>query len=310
MTIAALLRRLLPRVAGDLNDPRPKLSPEAARRVSMTLRCRDSDPIPKVSMAGEVIDHGAWMVQVMHDGTLVVAGGYYGDWMMEIIRGLQGHHEPQEELAFHHLLRRCRPGTRIVEVGAFWAYYSSWYMGAVDGSTAVCVEPDANNMICGQRNLAINARTAQWVNACVGRSHATATLFCRESDGATTTLPCHSLDSLLEVIGHQPIEMLHVDCQGAELPLLESLDHAVNEGLLRFVLVSTHHALISGSPTTHQDCVRRLERLGAVILCEHMVEESFSGDGLIVASFLAADAGIKLPAISRNTPRESLFGGS
>jgi FkbM family methyltransferase len=74
-------------------------------------------------------------------------------------------------------------------------------------------------------------------------------------------------------------------------------------------VVSTHHASISGSPTTHQDCLRQLERLGATILCEHTVEESFSGDGLIAASFLPADATIVLPAISRNEPRESLFGG-
>lgn len=285
------------------------LSDEATRRVLMTLRCRDTDPIPKVARAGEVIEHDGRLVQVMHDGTLVVAGGYCGDWMTEIIRGLKGHHEPQEELAFHNLLCHCRPGTRIVEVGAFWAYYTNWYLGAIAGSTAVCVEPDTDNMACGQRNLAINRRSATWVHACVGRDYAEATVLQQESDGATVCVPRHSMESLLDAVGRRPIEMLHVDCQGAELPFLESLRQVVEDGLLRFVVVSTHHASISGSPTTHQDCLRQLSILGATILCEHAVEESFSGDGLIVASFQSADAGIVPPAISRNVPRESLFGG-
>lgn len=307
MAIADLFSRLSG-VLGAIACRRPALGPEAARRVAMTLRCRDTDPIPKVPRAGQVIDRDGLKVQVMHDGTLVAAGGYHGDWMTEIIRGLKGHHEPQEELAFHHLLARCRPGTVIVEVGAFWAYYTTWYLGAVAGSTAVCVEPDANNMACGERNLALNGRSARWVNACVGRDHAAVTTIRRESDGATVSVPCHTLDSLLAMVGRGPIEMLHVDCQGAELPFLQSLGRAVEEGLLRFVVVSTHHASISGSNTTHQDCLRQLQALGATILCEHTVEESFSGDGLVVASFLPADAGIDLPAVSRSEPRKSLFG--
>jgi FkbM family methyltransferase len=314
MTIVARIRRrlgLLLRVMRHGNAA-VRVAPidphDNGRRMAMTLRCRDSDPIPKVPRAGEVIEHDGRRVQVMHEGTLVEAGGYCGDWMEQIIRGLKGHHEPQEELVFHHLVRHCRPGTTIVEVGAFWAYYTNWYLGAVAGSNAVCVEPDVNNMACGERNLVLNGRSATWINACVGREHAAAVTIRRESDGADVTVPCHSMDSLLDSIGRRPVEMLHIDCQGGELPLLESCGRAVREGLLRFVVVSTHHASISGSPSTHQDCLRQLETLGATILCEHTVEESFSGDGLIVASFLSADAAIELPAISRNTTGESLFG--
>lgn len=274
----------------------------------MTIGCRDTDAIPKVPSAGSVVDRDGRLVQVMHEGTLVDAGGYHGEWMKRIIRELRGHHEPQEEVVFHHLVARCRPDTMIVEIGAFWAYYTNWYLGAVAGSAAVCVEPDASNMACGQRNLALNGRSATWINACVGREPAEAVTLRRESDGAVVSVPCHSLDSILDEIGRRPVEMLHLDCQGAELPLLESLGQAVREGLLRFVVVSTHHASISGSPTTHQDCLRQLELLGATILCEHTVDESFSGDGLIAASFLSADATIVLPDISRNEPRESLFG--
>jgi FkbM family methyltransferase len=306
--LPAIPRRLVGLVQRSLfGAAHPRDTDATARRVAMTIGCRDADPIPKVPRAGAVFEHQGRLVQLMHEGTLVEAGGYHGDWMRRIIRELRGHHEPQEELVFHHLVARCRPGTTIVEVGAFWAFYTNWYLGAVAGSSAVCLEPDAANMACGQRNLALNGRSATWINACVGSEHAEALAIRRESDGATVSVPCHSLDSLLDLTGRRPVEMLHVDCQGAELPLLISLGRAVQEGLLRFVVMSTHHASISGSPTTHQDCLRQLEHLGATILCEHTVEESFSGDGLIVASFHAADAAIELPAISRNEPRRSLF---
>lgn len=279
-----------------------------ARRVAMTVGCRDADPIPKVADAGRTLDRGGTRVQVMHEGSLVVAGGYYGEWMERIIRGLRGHHEPQEELAFHHLLAACRPGTLMIEVGAFWAYYANWWLGAVPGARAACVEPDANHRSIGERNLALNGRRATWIEASVGREASPPAPFVRESDGARVALPCHSLESLLDALGRPEVEMLHLDCQGAELHFLESVGPAARAGLLRFVMVSTHHASISGSPSTHGDCLRLLQDEGAAILCEHTVDESFSGDGLIVASFRPGDASLRLPAPSRNRPRSSLFG--
>jgi hypothetical protein len=162
-------------------------------------------------------------------------------------------------------------------------------------------------MSCGQLNLALNHRTATWINAAVG-SGGKEVLIKRESDGSEVMVPCLNMDEIRERAGFPVIEVLHLDVQGAELDFLRSLDNAVADQVLRFVFVSTHHASISGSPTTHQDCIRELQRLGAIILEDHSVEESFSGDGLVVASFRMEDAGIQLPPVSRNTARNSLFG--
>src|SRR4051812_31657526 len=68
---------------GDLERDRPPniltmpFSPEEQARIGLTLRCRDTDPIPKVADAGSVHDG----VQLMHNGVRVVEGGYYGAWM-------------------------------------------------------------------------------------------------------------------------------------------------------------------------------------------------------------------------------------
>jgi hypothetical protein len=277
------------------------LSAAQSRRVRMTLACRDTDSLPKVPEAGAVVEQDGQRVQIMHDGTRVIADGYCGGWMTDAIRGLRGHHEPQEELLFHHILEHVREGSLIVELGAWWAYYTNWYLGAVPGSTALCVEPDAANLEVGRRNLALNGRTATFIQALVGGAAAPS------HDGR---LECLDMDAVLKRAGNRPIEVLHMDVQGAELPFIRSMGRAVADRLVRFAVVSTHHESISGSVTTHDDCVRAIQSLGAKVFVEHDVYESYSGDGLIVASFAAEDRSIVMPDISRNVRERSLFSHS
>jgi hypothetical protein len=54
-------------------------------RIAMTCSCRDADQIPKVSDAGKVLQVEGQRVQIMHEGTRVVAGGYNGAWMERTI---------------------------------------------------------------------------------------------------------------------------------------------------------------------------------------------------------------------------------
>jgi len=281
------------------------LSVSENRRVRVTVSCRDTDLIPKVAKAGDVIDQNGERVQIMHEGTRVIADAYCGEWMTEVIGDLRGHHEPQEELLFHHLLAHVRSGSMFVELGCWWAYYTNWYLGAVPGSAAICVEPDPANLEVGRRNLAMNGRSATFIQAFVGDQPA-------PQDAVTAVHgagkpACLDMNALLTRAGGVAIEMLHMDVQGAELCFLQSMRRAVEAGKVRFVVVSTHHESISGSSTTHEDCVAAIERLGATVLVEHDVFESFSGDGLIVASFAAEDRSIVLPAISRNIREMSLF---
>lgn len=281
---------------------------EESFRVHMTASCGDTDRIPKVDNAGEVFYRNGELVQRMHEGSLVAAGGYYGEWMKEIITRLQGHHEPQEELIFHHVLKHVRKGALMVELGCFWAYYSNWFLGAVDGSRALCIEPDANHLAVGAKNLSLNRRSAKLVNAAIGGTCSESVSFRRESDGVTASVPTWNFERVVEAVEREKIDVLHMDVQGAELPFLASMSKFALGELVRFLIVSTHHLQISGSHTTHRDCIAQLIGLGASILCEHTVEESFSGDGLIVASFSPQDAALAFPEISLNRAENSLFG--
>lgn len=282
----------------------------AVDRVAMTTSCRDCDSIDKVANAGCVECHDGERVQIMHNGLMVVEGGYYGAWMTSIISALEGHHEPQEELGFHALLSHCRPGSLFVELGAFWAYYSLWYLKAVSGSKAVCIEPDPRNLEVGRKNAALNrlANRVRFVQGWVGELAHASHEAVAESIAHPIALRAYNMPAIGDLIEDQDIEIVHIDAQGAELGFLRSMSGATARRKVRFVVVSTHHASISGSPTTHVDCLAEIVSQGGAILCEHTVEESFSGDGLIIAAFYMEDRNIILPNMSRNKAETSLFG--
>ncbi|MGL4376211.1 MAG: FkbM family methyltransferase [Microcoleaceae cyanobacterium] len=272
----------------------------------MTISCRDSESIPKVPNAGAVEIVDGKPVQIMHNGLKVSYGGYHGDWTANIIHGLRGHHEPQEEKAFNEILRYCRPKTCILELGAFWAYYSMWYLKSIPFSAAYCLEADANHIAVGQENMRLNGLDAGFVHACVDDQFIEQRQFDTES-GESVTMPQHTVPSVMAHFRLDEIEILHADVQGSELGLLSSCTPLFAAGKIRFVVVSTHHVSISGSSSTHTDCVALLKANGANILCEHDEHESFSGDGLIVAAMRPEDNLIPPIVISRCPRNNSLY---
>jgi FkbM family methyltransferase len=277
------------------------------RRILLTVSCSDADEIPKVADAGRVVERDGRALQVMHNGVVVEAGGYFGDWMQEIIRRLGGHHEPQEERAFARILERLEPGSTMIELGSFWAYYSLWFRRALPGSMNVCVEPDDERLALGRRNFALNGYDAVFLPYAIGAADDDVA-FLRERDGGTVHLSMRSVDSIVEEQQLRRVDLLHVDIQGAEVAMLDGARRTITAGRLRFLVVSTHHWRISGDPLTHQRCLRRIVQLGGRILAEHSVPESASGDGLIVASFDARDADMAPIALSHVRARDSLFG--
>lgn len=283
------------------------LGEDELRRIGLTVACRDTDPLAKVPDAGTVADG----VQVMHNGVKVVAGGYYGEWMAEVIRRLRGHHEPQEEIAFHAVVERVAatagPAPVILELGAFWAYYSLWFKHRIPGARAYLVEPDPAYLEVGRRNFELNELEGTFHQAAVGRDAQPSQPFECESDGVTRPVPVEGLGSLLRRFKLDHVDVLFSDIQGFEWPLLDGARDLLAAGCVRFAVVSTHHHLISGDPLTHQRCLALLRELGAHVLVEHTVAESYSGDGLIVASFDERDRDLQV-ATSRCRVGDSWFG--
>ena len=265
-------------------------------RIVMTLSCNDCDSIPKVEGAGNITCTGNTYLQTMHNGIRIKAGGYEGGWMMAIIARLQGHHEPQEEFLFHHILNHVRRDSLMVELGSNWCYYTNWYLKQVPGSTAVCVEPDLNSLEMGRFNTALYHHQARFIQAFIGLEEKQ-----RPASNTETEpfIPQLHMPALSRELDYKPIEMLHMDIQGAETSFLESFSLDEKLSKVRFIAISTHHEMISGSESTHKDCLEMLQELGAVILAEHSIEESYSADGFMLASFDPQDANLVLPEFSR-----------
>lgn len=277
------------------------------RRILMTIGCHDSRTIPKVNGAGRVFDDPRGRYQLMHNGVRVVEHGYCGPWMTELIKLLRGHHEPQEELVFSELVRHLGPGATMVELGSYWAYYSLWFARTIPQARTVMIEPDPNFMQVGQRNFELNGLQGEFHAAAVGaRSAASGPFFC-ESDRMDRALPLVCVDDLPRRMKVPRIDLLLADIQGAELSMLQGARQAIQRGAIRFLLLSTHHQRISGDPLTHQKCVQFVREQGGHLLAEHSVVESYSGDGLIVASFAPSDRDLPAIPISRNHPSNSLF---
>jgi FkbM family methyltransferase len=252
-------------------------------RVSMTAACHDCDSIPKVADAGRVFAEGQQPIQIMHNGIRVIADGYYGPWMTEIIRRLRGHHEPQEELIFHHVLELIQGEATILELGGFWSYYTMWFLhGQGEQRRAFVIEPDPNHLAVGRRNAELNGLTIEFIQAAAGRESRDAIAFHTETAGLQT-IEQVCVPDLVVNRKIKKIDLLHCDAQGVEFDILQSCEGLFKDHRIGFAFISTHDKSISGDPLTHQRCLAFLRFVGAQILAEHDVHESYSGDGLIVS---------------------------
>jgi FkbM family methyltransferase len=273
----------------------------------MTVGCPDAHSIPKVSGAGDVFEENGCRFQLMHNGVRVLEDCYYGAWMTALIRLLRGHHEPQEEKIFHEILKYIPANGTMVELGSFWCYYSLWFQNAIAQAKSFMIEPDPNNLEIGRRNFALNGRSGTFLNCSVGSASLQAQAFQCESDAVVRAIPTITVDEFIQQNAIKFVDLLLSDIQGAELQMLEGARNSIAEGKIRFLVISTHHHSISKDPILHQRCLKFLEDRQAHIIASHSVAESYSGDGLIAASLVAADRHIPPIAISKNHASNSLF---
>jgi len=250
------------------------------RRIEIAASCRDADSIPKVALAGSIeVGTDGVTLQIMHNGIKVLADTYYHRFNTEIVTRLRGHHEPQEEKAFHEVLKRIRPGAVMIELGAYWGYYSLWFHKAIARSTNYLIEPVAENLIVGQRNFRLNGFEGHFGRSLVGTE-----------ESLNGDPPIISVDGFIHREALKSIAILHADIQGHEYKMLVGAKNSLRERLFSFVFISSHGFRV------HAQCLGFLRKYGYRIICEHTPSESFTVDGLIVAT---VDRGMGAVAISK-----------
>lgn len=239
-----------------LEDETPICASERFR-IEMTVGCHDADHIPKVPRAGEGVSENGTDVQIMHNGIRVVASGYHGKWMMEIIARLRGHHEPQEEAAFNETLRHVPADATMLEIGGYWSYYSLWFLHGFAMRRAFVIEPDPNYLAVARSNAALNHASILFTQAFVGKQSLDAAPFATETAG-TMALPMIAVPDYLREHKIDRLDILHCDAQGVELDVLQSCEELLQNQAIRFLILSTHVHHISGDPLTHQRCLHLL----------------------------------------------------
>ncbi len=276
------IRRLLPakirrRVAEKraLVEAQDHINPQLARgmlgkvdaewrgRIDDVLRATDNEHIPRVPDAGTLSDGTI----VMHNGLRVGALGYYGEGILNMLVENRGVHEPQEERAFGEVLRHVAPGGVILELGAYWGFYSMWFLKEVADGRAYLVEPDAKHLRSGMQNFEINGMTGHFQSAYVGMRRGTA------KDGT----PMTTLDDLAAELGIDRLAILHSDIQGAEADMLEGGRKTLESGKVDYVFISTH------SNDLHRRCLDKLRDYGFGILVSCDLDSTSHVDGVIVA---------------------------
>lgn len=240
-------------------------------RVALAVASPDNAMIPRVAQAGVVRDG----CMTMHNGLLVGIESYYGAELMRLVERNKGVHEPQEERAFEEVLAWMKPGASMLELGAYWSFYSMCFALRVgrDSARCVMVEPDKANLEHGRRNFDINnllkpmGDRATFLNAFVGGADG-------PGDG---DVPVLTVDTLVRRAGIQRLDILHADIQGAELDMLKGAAGLFARRAVDYVFVSTH------SMDLHGACLARLRAFDYEIIAQADPKASYSYDGIIVA---------------------------
>ncbi len=235
-----------------------KLNQEWKVRLKTTLASPDNEHIPRVSNAGNVISGK----QVMHNGLKINLGSYYGPEVAQILYQNKGVHEPQEERVFQEVLKTLPEGATMIELGAFWGFYSMWFNSKLKDAENYLIEPDPFNLASGQLNFRLNKLKGSFHSYYIGK-------------GKSEKERIINIDSFCKEQAIQTIHLLHSDIQGFEFEMLEGAEQSLSR--VWFVFVSTH------SNALHEQCQKFLEKRNFKIICSANKDQSFSEDGLIVA---------------------------
>jgi len=234
------------------------------QRLQVAKQCRENDLFDHVDNAGEM--HDGYIR--MHNGLLVESGGYYGAAANVLLTGNLGVHEPQEEYLFREVLRQLPAGSTMLELGAYWGFYSMWFKRDIPDSRCYLVESEMENINVGIRNFQRNQLQPEGtLLARIGQSNS----------ASVDSAPTMTVDEILKHFGLGNVTLLHADIQGYELEMLLGANGALAEKRIGIMFISTH------SMGVHYQCKTHLEKVGYVVPWSIDLVDSYSFDGVLVA---------------------------
>jgi len=239
-----------------------KLSPEWQNRANAIYSSADNALIPRVPEAG-LVKGGK---QIMHNGIKINLGSYYGPEITQILIKNKGVHEPQEERVFAEVLKTMPRESVMIEMGAFWSFYSMWFSKEVPGAKNYMIDPDGFNLGHGKRNFRLNGLKGDFVQGFIGAK-----------SEKSSKIPMIAIDDFVKEKQIPFIHMLHSDIQGYEYDMLQGTKQCFENKKIGYIFISTH------SNDLHSQCLGFLKAHEFVIIANANLDQSYSEDGLIAA---------------------------
>jgi FkbM family methyltransferase len=237
-------------------------------RVRNVLIAPDAHALPRHPDAGKL--HRG--IQTMHNGLQIVEGSYYGWRGTRMFSATQGLHEPQEERAFAAVLPFMKPNATMIELGAYWAFYSLWFARSIPNASCILLEPKLDNLDLGKANVRLNAPAISsarfaFIRAAISDHQG------HDPDLGTLT----TVDALINQFNLPSLDILHADVQHAELHMLRGSQQSFDQNKIRFAFVSTH------SQELHHACREFLLKNRFSLIADADLDASYSYDGILVA---------------------------
>jgi len=230
-------------------------------RINVVLESPDNKLIKRVANAGQIEKD----IQVMHNGVKIHVGSYYGDGATVLLHRNKGVHEPQEEKVFEQVLSFLPANSTMLELGAFWGFYSMSFQAKIKNARNFLIEPDPHALISGKHNFRLNNFKGIFFNYFVS------------DENVPGKVPTITVDQFLADNAIPHLSILHSDIQGFELRMLAGAKNSLTNGKIDYIFISTH------SNDLHRSCIDYLMNYDYKILCDANIDETYSWDGLIVA---------------------------
>lgn len=246
----------------DLMDAvKPEAREHWLSRIENVLRSEDNPSIPRDPRAGTMEEESL----IMHNGLKIDPMSYYGHALMKMLIENKGVHEPQEEKIFQEVLKSMDYEKPLVmmELGAYWSFYSMWLLSIFPKAHCFMVEPDKKNLYYGKKNFATNGFDGKFIHAGIGKTKL-------NRNNVTT------VDQLCKENSIDFLDILHSDIQGYELEMLQGAKRMLSENKVGYAFISTH------SNELHKGCRDHLLGYGFTEIASANVDESYSWDGILV----------------------------
>jgi hypothetical protein len=230
------------------------------KRIENVLNSEDNLKINCVKKAGTLKGN----LLMMHNGLFIQPLSYYGYPVLKMLLDNKGIHEPQEEYVFQEILKEMPKGATMIELGAFWSFYSMWFNKKVKNAQNYMIEP--YDLESGIRNFKLNNLKGNFFRYSIADKNEI------QENGLETI----TIDSFINENYIDFVDILHSDIQGFEVVMLQGAENLLKQRKVGYIFISTH------SDQIHSNCIKFLEHLNYIQVCSANIQESYSWDGLLV----------------------------